>query len=110
MQYLFDGTNVFRTTPLEVLDVQLFDESRQRQFPGFLPRVGKATKLLPIQAQLSRHLDVSMEKMVTLPRIDPLFFRYLFLLCQRASTYRVSVCEDPNPYRRSPGKHPTQVA
>jgi hypothetical protein len=65
----------------EVLGIQLFDELRQRQFPGLLLRIGQASKLLGIQPQLPGHLDVGMRKMVALPRIDPrlVLFRYLLL-------------------------------
>ena len=76
-----DGTNVFRSVFLEVLEVQLFDILGQLQLPGLLLRVGQAAELLRIQSQLSGHLDVGMRKMKTLPRIDPslVFFLYLFL-------------------------------
>ena len=87
-----DRTDVFRPTPLEVLDVQLLDIFGQGQLPGFLFRVGQAADLLRIQLQLSGHLKVGMRKMVVRPRIDPLlaFVRYLFL-CQQTSTFRFSV-------------------
>ena len=90
--HLFDGTNVFRSVFLEVLDVQFFDMLWQRQLPGLLLRVGQAAELLGIQPQLSGHLDVGMRKIVALPRIDPslVFFRYL-ILCQRMISYQISI-------------------
>jgi hypothetical protein len=72
-RHLFDGTNVVRSSFLEVLDVQLFNILGQGQFPGFLLRAGQAVELLRIKPQLSGHLDVGMGKMVALPRIDPSF-------------------------------------
>jgi hypothetical protein len=90
--HLVDGTNVFRSVFLEVLDVQLCDKLGKRQLPGFLLRVGQDAELLGIQPQLSGRLEVRMGKMVAPLRIDPslVFFRYL-TLCQRTGTYRLSV-------------------
>jgi len=90
--HLVDGTNVFRSVFLEVLDVQLCDKLGKRQLPGFLLRVGQDAELLGIQPQLSGRLEVRMGKMVAPLCIDPslVFFRYL-TLCQRTGTYRLSV-------------------
>jgi hypothetical protein len=70
-RYLFDGTKVFRSVFLEVLDVQLFDILGQGLLPGFLLRVGQTVELFGIQPRLDGYLDVGMGKMAALPRIDP---------------------------------------
>lgn len=77
MERTFSGRPAF----LEVLEIQLLDELRQRQLPGLLIGVGHAAELLRIQTQLPGHLDVSIGKMEAPARFHPPLelFRYLFL-------------------------------
>ena len=100
--HLFDGTYNVGPSPVEVLEVQLFDELGQRQLPGLLPSVGQAAELLRVQPQLSGHLDMGTGKLAAPSRLD----RWSVLLCYLLLRHRSSiqrkgahVAEDSGPLR-----------
>ena len=99
-QHLFDGTYNVGPSPVEVLEVQLFDELGQRQLPGLLPSVGQAAKLLLAQPQLPGHLDMGMGEPVALPRLDPGLVRLRYILLRYGSPVHwkpPDVAEGPGP-------------
>ncbi len=49
----------------------MFNEGRQRCFPGFLFLICDFPELLRVHLEFSYHLDVGMRQMVLFPNIKP---------------------------------------
>ncbi len=69
--HLLDRPDIGRTLLPETLEIENFNELRERSLPRFLLVVRLATEPLRIHAEFSRHLDVRVGKMEALARINP---------------------------------------
>src|SRR3990170_3758134 len=70
-QPIFDGQNGAGARPADPFEVEMLDVLPQRHLPRFLPVVVELAELLRVHPELASHLDLSMRKVVALPRLDP---------------------------------------
>jgi len=68
---LLDRQDDFGPRASEPLPVQVFDEERERELPALLAVVVESAELLRVHAKLTRHLHVSVGKVMPLSGIDP---------------------------------------
>jgi hypothetical protein len=65
------GDDYVRVGATEPLEVQLFDEHRQRRLPRLLPMVAQLTELAGVQPELSRYRHLGMRQPEPSPRVHP---------------------------------------
>ncbi len=65
------GDGDVRTALAKPFEVQVLDERRQGQLPGFLPVVVELAELLRVHAQFARHLHLGVREVMPRPRVDP---------------------------------------
>jgi len=80
---IFDRRHSVGSVLAEPFEVEVFYELPERHFPGLLTVVVLLAELFRVHSQLASHLDMSVRKVVTLPRVDPSlhFLIRLLLLC-----------------------------
>jgi hypothetical protein len=104
--HLVDGTNVFRSVFLEVLDVQLCDKLGKRQLPGFLLRVGQDAELLGIQPSSLAVWKCAWERWLRLyASIHRWYFSGILLFANGRVPIGFQFGEDTMPCPGAPCKH-----
>jgi hypothetical protein len=67
----FDRLDLFRLLFTEPLEIDVFDENRQRRFPALLAMIGELSEFLRIHSKLARHLDMHVRQMKPFACLDP---------------------------------------